>query len=94
MLGKVVPIRNQFPDGPRVIYMNTVSEGLRKAITMCFACDKFKPNSPDHCLIAKNLHEFTKTNYIAVSVSRCSEFVPNERSKDCMRGGTDGGHEQ
>ena len=73
-VGKIIRIRNKFP-GPPTISVNTVGEGLRKNINMCFACDRFRPSDPDHCPIAQQHFEFCKSNTIATAVVRCAMFV-------------------
>ena len=72
-VGKIIRIRNKFP-GPATIAVNTVGEGLRRHINMCFACDRFRPNEPDHCPVAQGLFDFSKANTVATAMVRCATF--------------------
>lgn len=81
-VGKIIRIRNKFP-GPQTIAVNTVGEGLRKHINMCFACSRFSPSDPNHCTIAQEHFEFCKTNTIATAIVRCAQF--RERVGVCVQ---------
>jgi len=72
-VGKIIKIRNRYP-GPPFISVNTVGEGLRKHLNLCFSCQRFKPNQPEHCRIAQELFEFSNTNHIAGPIVRCAHF--------------------
>ena len=71
--GKLVRIKNRFP-GPPTMVVNTVGEGLRRCLNLCFVCRRFKPNQPEHCRIAQELFEFSNTNHIAGPIVRCAHF--------------------
>ena len=74
-IGQIIRIKNKFP-GPPTIAVNTVGEGLRKHINMCFSCDRFHPNSTAHCPIAQEHFDFCKMNTIATATVRCVTFTP------------------
>lgn len=74
-VGKIIRIRNKFA-GPPTLAVNTVGEGLRKHINLCFACRLFRPNEPGHCRVAQQLFELCTSTGIATALVRCPEFVP------------------
>ena len=77
-IGKIIRINNKFPGGPPTLAVNTIGEGLRKHLNMCFCCARFQPNSPDHCQIAEELLAFGKQHAIATLLVRCATFEPHE----------------
>jgi hypothetical protein len=72
-VGKIIRTKNRFP-GPPFVTVNTVGEGLRKHINLCFACSHFKPNEAGHCKIAQELFEFGKHHGIGTALVRCAHF--------------------
>lgn len=72
-VGKIVRMPNRFP-GPPTIAVNTVGEGLRKHINLCFACTRFKPSEPDHCPIAQEHFEFCKDRHVGTAIVRCANY--------------------
>jgi len=73
-VGKIIRILNRFPNGPKTLALNTVGEGLRKHIHLCFSCRRFKPNEPEHCNIAQQFFDFCNTNHVAGPFIRCAHF--------------------
>lgn len=74
-VGKIIVKKNLYP-GPATTATNTVGEGLRKALNMCFVCTNFRPNEPDHCRVAQQMFDFCNQNHIGVIVYRCAFFEP------------------
>lgn len=85
-VGKIICMRNRFP-GPEWMWVNTVGEGLRKHINLCFACASFRPNSPEHCVIAQQFFEFSKANFVAGPLVRCAAFVASTGVETQQSGG-------
>jgi len=75
-VGKIIRIKNRFP-GPPTLVVNTVGEGLRKHLNLCFSCSCFHPDQLDvHCPIAQQTFEFSKTNSVSFALVRCAAFTP------------------
>ena len=77
-VGKIIRIQNRFPGGPATLAVNTVGEGLRKHINLCFACSRFCPNTPDHCQIAQQMFDYNNANFVAGPIVRCAHFAPKK----------------
>ena len=76
-VGKIIRINNRFP-GPKTLAINTVGEGLRRHINLCFACTRFQPNTPDHCRVAQDYFDFCNTNHVGGPLVRCAQFNPKD----------------
>jgi len=77
-VGKIIRIRNRF-EGPPTIVVNTVGEGLRPHLHLCFTCRHFDPNNHDrHCQISQKMYEFSVENCVAFPVVRCAHMEPKE----------------
>ena len=74
-VGKIVRKRNLFP-GPEMTVTNTVGEGIRKGLNMCFVCALFHPRQAGHCQMAQQLFTFSNTHHIGTILYRCAAFVP------------------
>jgi hypothetical protein len=85
-VGKIIRIKNRFP-GPPTLAVNTVGEGMRKHINLCFACRRFRPNEPEHCRIAQELFDFCNTKSNAGPIVRCAHFDPKDNVEVSNSGG-------
>jgi hypothetical protein len=78
-VGKIIRMKNRFP-GPATLAVNTIGEGLRRHLNMCFCCDQFHPDDPEtHCGIAGELFDLCKTHGLGTILVRCPQFTPNSR---------------
>ena len=75
-VGKIVKNKNRYPGPPNMV-SNTIGEGLRRHINLCFSCVHFNPDTPEsHCQLAQHLHEFSKANGVFFPVVRCGTMEP------------------
>ena len=74
-VGKIIRVKNKFP-GPPTVAVNTVGEGLRRHINLCFSCRLFRPNEPGHCSAAQRLFDVCQDVGIGMAIMRCANFEP------------------
>ena len=82
-IGTIIRCPNKFA-GPPTLAINTVGEGLRRHINLCFVCCRFTPDKPGHCDIAQSLFDICKARGVANALVRCAEFdaVPGVEVRD------------
>lgn len=49
---------------------------LRRTECLCRLCDRLKPGREDNCPTAESLYLICRTSDVAMSVTRCPEFIP------------------
>jgi hypothetical protein len=72
-VGKIIRIRNKFP-GPKYLWVNTVGEGLRKHIHLCFSCTKHLPGQPENCPVSQHHYDHCRENGVGIVLVRCPLF--------------------
>jgi|WetSurMetagenome_2_1015567.scaffolds.fasta_scaffold441091_2 hypothetical protein len=62
-----------------VVWVNPTTEALRRTECLCLNCTCLKPGKTDNCPYAQRLYEVCKDGNIALAVTRCLPFTPNEK---------------
>ncbi|MBI2041505.1 MAG: hypothetical protein HYT20_00615 [Candidatus Nealsonbacteria bacterium] len=57
------------------VWVNPVTEKIRKHECLCLHCDRLKPAQPDNCKIAQNFYQICVQENVALAVTRCPLFV-------------------
>lgn len=61
------------------VWVNPITEALRKEECLCFNCNKLKPGESDNCPKAKKLYKIAVEENVAMMVTRCSTWGPNKK---------------
>jgi hypothetical protein len=49
-------------------------KGQHRAFCLCYACEKFKPDTPDNCSIAQVIYAICVKESLVLPVWECPEF--------------------
>lgn len=58
------------------VWVNPITEALRKSECLCLNCGNLKPGQPDNCPIAQLFYEICVTNNVAIATTRCFIWKP------------------
>ncbi len=58
------------------VWVNPVTETMRKDECLCLNCANLKPNQRDNCSFAQAFYDTCVKGKIALMVTRCPIFVP------------------
>ncbi len=64
-----------------IVWVNPTTEAMRKAECLCWNCDNLKPDKPDNCVKAEALYQIIKRENVALMVTRCPDWKPQEEEK-------------
>ena len=58
------------------VYVNPVTELMRKSECLCLNCGNLKPGQPDNCHIAQELYQICVKRNVAFAITRCPIWTP------------------
>jgi len=59
----------------REVWTHQAMDNLRKTQCLCRSCGRLKPGLPDNCAIAGKLYEICKADDVAMSITRCPDWI-------------------
>jgi len=60
----------------RMVAVQSALRGSHREHCLCYACEKMKPGSPEHCPIASELYTLVVKHGLVTPVYECPEFSP------------------
>lgn len=58
------------------VWVNPLTESIRKEECLCFNCDNLKPEKSDNCSIAQSLYKICLEKNVAMIITRCPAWKP------------------
>jgi hypothetical protein len=71
---KVQPVLEEYRG--RSVWVNPTTEAARQSECLCLNCDSMRPDSPNHCRLARVLYMACVPGDLVVMVTRCSSWKP------------------